>query len=338
MTGKDVVKMAFNLEAPPRLPVTLIGGGVWAIHMAGETFAEIKDNPERIAEIYIQVFRNAGSDCLLLSSFGNHPIHLLGCPITDNSSDPPALSGSVIQSLDDIDSLDMEKVRNNQMMQSFIHSHHLVAEAIGDEICVMASQWAPFTCSAKILGIDATMSAAVEAPDRLLDLIRFATEFSWSYIEPVLEYKNVSGVFLGEPLGSGDLISPENFSMFSAPFLKDIVSRIKAKGKYAIVHICGNTTRILDDVVDIGPTCFSLDTKVDLKKAREVLSGKICVAGHISRTGVFFSGTPDEVISVGKACVEAWGEGGGYILTLECDFPKDVPLENIQALMSLKEN
>ena len=76
----------------------------------------------------------------------------------------------------------------------------------------------------------------------------------------------------------------------------------------------------------------------DLKKAKEVLGGKVCVAGNVSPTGVFFSGTPKEVISEGKACVEAWGEGGGYVLASGCDFPKDVPFENIQALMSLKEN
>ena len=338
MTGREVIKIAFDLETPPRLPVTLIAGGAWAIHMAGETFAGVKENPERIAEIYVQAFRKAGSDCLFLSSFGNYPIHFLGCPIIDNSSDTPALSGSVIQSLNDLDYLDIEKVRNNPILQGIIRFHHLVAEATGKEVCVMASQFAPFTCSARILGLEATMAATMEEPDKLLKLIRFSTEFAWSYIEPILEHEDVSGVFLGEPVGSGDLISPDSFRMFVAPFLKDIVSRIKAKGKYAMVHICGNTTRILENIADISPTCFSLDSKVDLRKAKEVLGGKVCVAGNVSPTGVFFSGTPEEVISEGKACIEAWGEEGGYVLALGCDFPKDVPFENIQALMSLKEN
>ena len=337
MTGRDVVKIAFDLKEPPRIPTTLIAGGSWAIHMAGETFAGVKENPERIADVFVQASKKTESDFLFLASFGSYPIHFLGCPIIDNSSDPPALSGSAIQSLDELDSLDIEKVRNNPIMKGIIHSHHLVAEATGKEVCVMASQWAPFTCSARILGIESTMVAIVEEAERLLKLIRFSTEFAWSYIEPILEHEDVSGVFLGDPVGSGDLISPDNFRMFVAPALKDIVSRIKTKGKYAMLHICGNTTRILEDIVDIGPDCFSLDSKVDLRKAKEVLEGKICVAGNVSPTGVFLSGTPEEVIREGKACVEAWGEGGGYVLALGCDFPKNVPFENIQALMSLKE-
>jgi len=80
------------------------------------------------------------------------------------------------------------------------------------------------------------MLAIIEEPDRLQDLIRFSTEFTWSYIEPILEHADVSGVFLGDPVGSGDLISPDNFRMFVAPALKEIVSRIKTKGKYATEH------------------------------------------------------------------------------------------------------
>jgi len=338
MTGRDVVKIAFDLKEPPRIPATLIAGGSWAIHMAGETFAGVKENPERIADIFVQAFNKAESDFLFLASFGNYPIHFLGCPIIDNSSDTPVLNGSAIQSLDELDSLDIEKVRNNPTMQGIIRSHHLVAEATGKEVCVMASQFAPFTCAARILGVEPTMVAIIEEADGLLKLIRFSTEFAWSYIEPILEHEDVSGIFLGDPVGSGDLISPDTFRMFVAPALKDIVSRIKTKGKYAMVHICGDTTRILEDIVDIGPDCFSLDSKVDLRKAKEVLGGKVCVVGNVSPTGVFLSGTPEEVIGEGTACIEAWGEGGGFVLALGCDFPKNVPFENIQALMSLKEN
>ena len=46
MPGRDAVKIAFDLKEPPRLPTTLIAGGSWAIHVAGETFAGEKENPE----------------------------------------------------------------------------------------------------------------------------------------------------------------------------------------------------------------------------------------------------------------------------------------------------
>jgi hypothetical protein len=50
MTGRDAVKAAFDLKEPARIPTTSIAGGSWVVHMAGETFAGIKENPERIAD------------------------------------------------------------------------------------------------------------------------------------------------------------------------------------------------------------------------------------------------------------------------------------------------
>ena len=104
-----------------------------------------------------------------------------------------------------------------------------------------------------------------------------------------------------------------------------------------MIHICGYTIKILEDIVDIGPHCFSLDEKVNLGEAKEILGGKVCVAVNVSPSGVFLSGTPEEVINEANSCIEAWGKGGGFLLTLGCDFPKHVPMDNVKALMSFKE-
>jgi uroporphyrinogen decarboxylase len=176
-----------------------------------------------------------------------------------------------------------------------------------------------------------------DEPDRLLELIKFSAEFIWSIIEPILEHEDIMGANLSDPVASGDLISPDTFRKFAVPFLKDLIGRIKSRGKYSMVHICGDTTSILEDIVALGPDCFSLESKVDLKTAKEILGGRVCVAGNVAPTGAFLTGTPEDVVSEAKACVEDWGSGGGYILTLGCDFPKTVPYENAMALMSLKQ-
>ena len=57
MNGKDVVQMAINHEKPPRIPVALVAGGEWYVHLAGKTFVEIKNDPEQIAGVFIDAFR-----------------------------------------------------------------------------------------------------------------------------------------------------------------------------------------------------------------------------------------------------------------------------------------
>ena len=338
MTGREIAQMAFELKKPPRVPVTLIGGGAWAVHRLGKTFGAIKNDPRQIADAFIQFYDQFGNDLLWTgSNFLNYPIHFLGCPIKDDSSDRPGLEGTVIKSLDEVSKLSIEKVIQNPTMQAIIRSHHLVADAIGKKTLIIPTQWAPFTTTARILGVEPLMMATIEDPERLFQLIQFSTDLIWALLEPVLDHEDIPGANFSDPVASGDLISPSMFRKFAAPALKDLVHRVKAKGKLSMVHICGNSTNILQDVLEIGPHCFSLENKVDLKTAKEILGGKVCVAGNVSPTGVFLSGNPGEVVKEAKDCLAAWGGEGGYILTVGCDFSKNVPLENMMALMSLKD-
>jgi uroporphyrinogen decarboxylase len=336
MTGRDIARMAFALEEPPRLPVTLFGGGSWMVHSAGTTYAEIRKNPEMLTEVVVRGFERIGHDLLWLSWGSNYPIHFLGCPIKDDSADATVLLGTVISSLGQVGSLSVDKVISNPTLREMIRAQHSIADRIGSKTLILSTQYGPLTCASKILGMEATMSAMVDDPAGLLKLLGFTTELIWAVAEPALRHPDILGIGLGEPLASGDLISADGFAAFAAPFLTELVQRARGMGKYCMIHICGNAAKALPKIAEIRPDCFSLDQKVDLRQAKEVLGGKVCVAGNVSPTGSFLRGRPEDVLAEARSCVRAWGKGGGFILTLGCDYPRTVPFENIQALMSLR--
>lgn len=339
MNGKEIAKMAIEQKPTPRLPVALIAGGEWYAQTAGLTFSQMIHHPELMAQIYINGFNKVGQD-LLWTGAGllNYPIHFLGCVIVEDSFSTPALKGTVISSLDDFPRLQMERVTKNQTMQGIIHAHHLVADAIGKLTLIMPTLWGPFTTAARILGVEPVMMATVMDADRLTNLISFSMELIWALAEHMLDHPEISGLNISEPVASGDMISPETFQKFVKPFLQEIIHRTQGMNKFASLHICGNTTRILKDVLDIRPDCYSLEAKVSLRDARKVLGGKVCILGNLSPTSAFLSGQPSDVLREAAECTKAWGYPVGYILTVGCDFPKEVPLENIQALMSFKES
>lgn len=337
MTGRDVIETAFAQKKPPRLPVALVAGGEWYVHQAGKTFAEVKNDPEQIAGVFVRAVRRVGQD-LLWSGAGllNYPAHFLGAPIEDDTSDSPRLTDTVIKSLDELHKLDFRPALRSTTCRAIIESHHIIADHIGKEAVVLSTLWGPITTAARILGTEAILMAAYENPEKLTELITFATEYLWALGEPMLEHPDVLGVNISDPVASADMISPQLFRRLVAPCLTELVARIKAKGKYAGIHICGNSTPLLEDVLRIAPTCFSLESKVDLAAAREKLGGKVCVMGNVSPTGAFLTGTPEAVVQEAKNCIQAWGDAPGFVLTVGCDFPKKVPLENVMALMSLK--
>jgi len=303
---------------------------------AAKKALEKKKTP-RLADVFINAFRKIGQD-LIWTGAGllNYPVHCLGCALEDSTSDSPKLLGTVIDSIDAIDELDAEKALNHPVMQGIIHSHHLIADAIGKETVIMPTNWGPLTIAARILGAEALMMATIDNPGKLLKLMDFSTELYWRTAELSINHPDICGMNISDPVSSGDMISPAVFRKFVKPFLKVLVDRARKIGKYTGIHICGDSTPILKDVLDINPAYFSIESKVDLKDAKEILGGKVCVVGNVSPTGKYLSGTPEDVINEGKECVSAWGDTPGFILSVGCDFPKKVPLENVMALMSLK--
>ena len=338
MTSREITESAFNLKKAERTPVTLIAGGEWYFHHAGAVFGQVKTDPQALAEVFVKAFRTIGHDMIWPGAgLLNYPAHCLGCGIKDDSTTSPALTSTAIKEAKEADRLDPEKALAHPIMEALVESHRILAERIGKETFILPTQWGPFTTAARLMGVEQMMMATITDPQGLARLLTISKEYVWSICERLIEPELIMGINFSEPVASGDLISKPLFEKFVQPLLSDLMARLKERGKYSMLHICGNCTPLLENVVQIAPHAFSLESKVDLKKAKEVLGGKVCVAGNVNPTGVFLSGAPAEVRAEARGCLEAWGGDPGYILTVGCDFPKSVPLQNIQALMSFKE-
>lgn len=339
MTGKEITALAFEQQPVPRVPVGPIAGGEWYYHQAGQDFAAAREDAQAQAKVIIDAYKLLDHDQIWIGGgLLNYPAHVLGCEIEENGTSTPMLGSTALSDPAEVARLDPETALEHPIIQAIIESTHLTAEAIGQECMIMATIWGPFTTAARLMGAEQMMMATIRQPEDLEKLISFSVELNWAMLDKILDHPLMGGANLSEPVASPDMVSPVAFDKFVAPALTDLVTRIKAKNKYAMIHICGNSTGILDKIAEIDPTAFSLEAKVDLAEAKKILGGKVCVVGNVDPGGKFLSGTPDDVRAEARACLSAWGRETGFLLSTGCDFPKAVPLENIQALMEFKDN
>jgi uroporphyrinogen decarboxylase len=140
---------------------------------------------------------------------------------------------------------------------------------------------------------------------------------------------------IAEPTAAGNLISPEQFKEFVVPHLKKITLWAHSQSTKVLLHICGNTSDRLELIKDIDVDCFSVDSKVSLKVAKEVLVGRVCLAGNVDPVNVLAKGTVNEVRNVTEKCLADAAEKGGYILMPGCDLPPNVPEENIKTFLEI---
>jgi len=132
------------------------------------------------------------------------------------------------------------------------------------------------------------------------------------------------------------MLSPETLRQYVFPWHKKMVEAIHEKGKYAILHSCGNLIDVIDNIVyDMkydAKHSFE-DTILPVEKAWELWSDRIAILGGIDMDFLVRS-KPDEIIarcenllSVTKLTAYALGSGNSI--------PSYVPVENYLAMIAV---
>ena len=66
---------------------------------------------------------------------------------------------------------------------------------------------------------------------------------------------------MGDSLAGPDVTSPRMFDRFARPYEERLVKDLAADGIFVVIHICGDTSRILDTMAEYDPAVSSLITK-----------------------------------------------------------------------------
>jgi len=315
-----------------RTPVTPILMQFAAKHIA-VPYRQYATDHRTLVEGYLRCWQDFGFDQVSVISDPFREAADLGANVMFPQDGVPLCKDALLKNYADAKKLPKISPYDGPRMADRLRGVELFEQEVGGQLSICGWVEGPIAEFVDLRGMTAAMMDFLDAPD-------FFHEVAAVLVDLAAEFAAAQSQAGADVIGVGDaaasLISADVYESMVLPWEQKLFERIHEAGALVKLHICGDTTRILEDIVDIGPNCFSLESKVDLNKAKDVLGGKVCVAGNVAPTDVFFSGTPEEVIQEAQACVDTWGEGGGYLLTLGCDFPKTVPLANVMALMSFK--
>jgi uroporphyrinogen decarboxylase len=333
MNAKEIMLKALKLEKTPRLPVALLSGGVWTMNRRGYSLQDILTNPELAAEIIINASEEIRSDIVWPGSgYHNLAIRALGGQIKFRAKGAPDVQAPLIDKAGDVDQLKLERLKEDSGIQSIWRTIEIVSRTLGSQYLIGGSQWGPFTLAGHIYGVERLMRSIYKDQEAVFKVLDFTAELCYQYLASFID-AGVEIVSIADPSASGDLISRGQFEEFVLPHLKQVVTKLHQKGAFVCIHICGNITNRLDLIPETGVDLLSMDYKVDLHKAKEVLGGKIAFSGNMNPVGIMQNATPAEVIEACRSSITKTSAIPGYILMPGCDIPPGVPLENIQVMV-----
>ena len=134
----------------------------------------------------------------------------------------------------------------------------------------------------------------------------------------------------------GLMISPEQWRRFLKPRYARLFELGKRRGKFVWFHSCGDITAVLPDLIDIGMDVWETVQLHTLPMSPREAQARVRPAHHLLRRRQH----PAPALRHARArcatkcarCIEALGEGGGYICGPDHHIKPDVPAANAVAL------
>ncbi|MBN1836363.1 MAG: hypothetical protein JW820_10970, partial [Spirochaetales bacterium] len=137
--------------------------------------------------------------------------------------------------------------------------------------------------------------------------------------------------------GGGPLVSPEMFRRFMAPHLKRIVDECHAHGVPYLKHLDGNTTVLLDILVDEvgidGLHSIEPPAGMDIGWVKNTYGDRITVLGNIDCAHLLSFGTPEQVVHAVKEIIRVASPGGGHVFASSNSIHSGVSPETFRTMV-----
>ncbi|NLT42031.1 MAG: uroporphyrinogen decarboxylase [Anaerolineae bacterium] len=209
-------------------------------------------------------------------------------------------------------------------------------ERRSDRYTVCSIGFSLFERAWTLRGMTNLLMDMVEAPafvDHLMDVI---CEHNLKLVERAVTY-DIDAVYFGDDWGQqrGLIMGPKHWRRFVLPRIQRMYGAVKAAGKRVFIHSCGDVREVFGDLIEAGLDVFNpfQPEVMDVYEVKRLHGDRLAFLGGMSIQRVMPFGTADEVRQEARTLMERIGAGGGYILSPSHDIPKDVPVENIIALV-----
>ena len=180
--------------------------------------------------------------------------------------------------------------------------------------------------SADLRGVSRLLLDLADRPAWLEDLLEVCTQTEIAFALAQVQ-AGADLIGLGDSLASQ--ISPKMYRQFALPYEQRIFAAVHAAGAKARLHICGNITRILPDVLFSGADIIDIDHLVDLGAARRVVGDQAALTGNMDPVSVMLQGSRDQVAQKVRDCIRLGGQR--YMSAAGCEIPPGTPPENLLA-------
>jgi uroporphyrinogen-III decarboxylase len=193
--------------------------------------------------------------------------------------------------------------------------------------------WQDAVC---LVGMEKLILEAADHPDWVHALLKALWRKKARFVEESLAGAAYDLIETGGGAASSTVISPRYFREFCLPYDRMMVDALHSVGHRVVYHTCGGMMPILELIAENGcdacetltPPTMGGDARPRELKSR--VGSRMALIGGLDQNSVLEVGTPDQIRRHVHELFEAYGTGGGYIMSPSDHF-FHVPVENLEA-------
>ena len=335
MNGYQRVMSVLQGKEPDTIPV-MLHNFMMAAREAGLTMEQFRSDPHQMARAFIEAVEKYEIDGVLIDVDTVTLAGAAGVPIDFPVEQPARAAGVRLHSIEEVNDLAPVDIRHYRGVQVWLEATSILRHHFGDSIFIRGNcDQSPFTLSSLIRGLEPWMLDLAD-PDKH-ELVHKLLEYSTGITLQFIQLMSETGAHMtsnGDSVAGPELISPAMFRTFALPYEKKIVDRSHALGLPYFLHICGNTSRIIDEMLESGSDGLELDYRTDAAMAHDKMKDRAVFIGNIDPSGVLALGSPQLVEEKTLELLNVFADTPRFILNAGCAIPPITPPENLRAMIN----
>jgi MtaA/CmuA family methyltransferase len=243
----------------------------------------------------------------------------------------PLSRGYVINNIRDIDKLTVPDIKKNNRILSRIGEIEIYRKMAGDEYFITGWVEGPLAEYCDIRDMSSAFLDFYNYPGKIEKALDIITEFSLRFIT---EQVKAGAHCIGIGDAACSQISPDLYQQFIFEREKMMMDYIHSLGAKVKLHICGNTTAILPDMIKTGADIIDIDHMVTgMGDFVPLLSERQVFSGNSDPVSIIKDGTPEVIRESVISCFrQTKGRG---VVSAGCEIPAETSHENIMEYMKV---
>lgn len=313
----------------PNLSIVMM----FAAKQYGITYGEYLNDYKKMTDSVLYCHDKFGIDVLSAISDSMKEAEGFGTKVTMYEHKSPEQAEFLVKEVSDIKKVKTFDPCGSRRTYNTIQAVGRMKEKACGEIPVMGWVEGAFAESCDLMRMQDLFIELMDDPEPIEELLEVCAQEAILFAEAQID---AGADIIGVGDAATSLIGPELYKNYALPYQKRLIKAIHDKGAKVKLHICGNTSAVVDLMYQSGADMIDLDYPVDMEKAAEIIPRNICICGNFNPVEILYGGTPEDVKEAVRKCKKLSLVNNNCIAP-GCEIPPDTSVDNVLAIQEAIE-